>query len=581
MTLTVALQRRNIDRVALARLSAAGHTELMARLYASRGIERPEALAADLSQLHPPAQLEGTQAAAALLADLIAQRQPMLVVGDYDCDGATGAAVAVLGLRAMGAVVDYLVPNRFEHGYGLSPDIVDLACSHPRLGKPALIITVDNGIASLDGVEHARACGMQVLVTDHHLPGPQLPAATVLVNPNLNGSRFPSRHLAGVGVMFYVLLALRAELRARGRFAAGSEPALIELLDLVALGTIADVVRLDANNRRLVSAGLKRIRHGRARPGLMALLQVAGRDPRRIVASDLGFAAGPRINAAGRLSDITMGIECLLTEDPEQAQHLAQSLDAINRERREIQSDMSEQALAEVGTPDPQRRTLIAFGAGWHQGVIGLVASRLKERFGRPALALAPDDREPGLLKGSGRSIEGVHLRDALDLADRLTPGALLRFGGHAMAAGLTLRQERLEAFSDALEEAVRRLADPDCFARAVLTDGPLSSHEYSLHTLACLEEQVWGAGFPEPVFADHFEVVSQRLIKDRHLKLELRRDGQRHAGIAFGRTERLPDRALLAFQLQRDTWQGRDSLTLRVLHQGSDQDPSQESGQV
>jgi single-stranded-DNA-specific exonuclease len=573
MSSTVTLQTRTVDQAALARLKAAGHSPLMARLYAGRGIEGPDALAVELAHLHPPDQLEGTDAAASLLADAIASGRRMLVVGDYDCDGATGAAVAVLGLRAMGAIVDYLVPNRFEHGYGLSPDIVELARSHPRLGCPELLITVDNGISSLEGVAHARACGMQVLITDHHLPGPQLPQATVLVNPNLQGSRFPSRHLAGVGVMFYVLLALRAELRRRGRFAGRTEPALGDLLDLVALGTVADVVRLDANNRRLVAAGLKRLRGGRARPGLIALLQAAGRDPRRAVSSDLGFAAGPRINAAGRLADITMGIECLLTDDHAEAQRMAEALDAMNRERRDIEADMSEQALAEVGTPDPQRRTLVAFGASWHQGVIGLVASRLKERFGRPVLALARDDRQPGQLKGSGRSIEGVHLRDAIDLADRRAPGALIRFGGHAMAAGLTLHEAQLEAFTEALESAVRTLADPDCFARSILTDGSLQSGEFSLETLARLEDQVWGAGFPEPLFADRFDVHSQRLVKERHLKVDLRLDGRRLSAIMFGRTEPLAARALLAYQLQRDSWQGRDGLSLKLLHVGADPD--------
>ncbi len=574
MSAAVILQKRAVDVAALARLSAVGHSPLMARLYASRGIQMPDALSIELSQLHAPDQLEGTLAAGALLADAIAAERRILVVGDYDCDGATGVAVGVLGLRAMGARVDYLVPNRFDHGYGLSPEIVDLAREHPRLGCPDLLVTVDNGISSLEGVAHARACGMEVLVTDHHLPGTALPQATVLVNPNLRDSRFPSRHLAGVGVMFYVLLALRAELRRRGRFTDRAQPQLAELLDLVALGTVADVVRLDANNRRLVAAGLKRLRNGQARPGVLALLQAAGRDPRRAVASDLGFAIGPRINAAGRLSDITLGVECLLADSHEAAAQMAQTLDTMNRERREIEADMSESALAEVGQPDSQQRTLVAFGEGWHQGVIGLVASRLKERFGRPTLALARDDREPDLLKGSGRSIEGVHLRDAIDLADRYAPGALVRFGGHAMAAGLTLRAAHLAAFTEALETAVRTLADPACFERAVLTDGPLDPSELSLNTLADIEQQVWGSGFPEPLFADHFEVRSQRLIKERHLKLELRLGTRAVSAIMFGRTDPLPPRALLAYQLQRDDWQGRNGMSLRVIHQGQELPP-------
>ncbi|MFM1991517.1 MAG: Single-stranded-DNA-specific exonuclease recJ [Pseudomonadota bacterium] len=561
------LARRPVDPVAVARLTSAGVSPLMARLYAGRGVLAAEAIGGGPADLIPPQSMRGATEAARLLADAIARRARILVVGDYDCDGATGVAVGVLGLRALGAVVDYLVPNRFDYGYGLTPEIVDAALAHPRLGRPDLLVTVDNGIASFEGVARARAAGLQVLVTDHHLPGTTLPDADVLVNPNQPGCPFPSKHLAGVGVMFYVLVALRAELRARGAFAGRGEPALAELLDLVALGTVADVVRLDRNNRLLVAAGLKRLRAGRARPGLLALLRLAGREPREVGSVDLGFALGPRINAAGRLSDISVGVECLLEDDESRAAALAARLDEMNRERREIEADMREEALADVGEPDPGRRTLVAFRPTWHQGVIGLVASRLKERHGRPTIALARDDRHEGLLKGSGRSIAGVHLRDALDLVDRRAPGAMLRFGGHAMAAGLTLVEARLDAFREAFEQAVHELADPSCFAPVLETDGPLSPQELTIGTVTEIEHEVWGQGFPPPLFADRFEVVGQRLVKDRHLKLDLRLGTRRLSAIAFGRTEPVDPQVVMAYQLQRDGWQGADGISLLARH--------------
>ena len=558
---------RRVDPRALASLTAAGVSPLMARLYAGRGIDGAVSIGGGPADLIPPQALLGAADAARLLADAITAQRRLLVVGDYDCDGATGVAVGVLGLRMMGAVVDYLVPNRFDHGYGLTPEIVDVALAHPRLGRPDVLITVDNGIASIEGVARARAAGLQVVVTDHHLPGSTLPAADALVNPNQPGCTFPSKNLAGVGVMFYVLLALRAELRARGAWSGRSEPPLAELLDLVALGTVADVVRLDRNNRLLVAAGLKRLRGGRARPGLLALLRLAGREPREVGSLDLGFALGPRINAAGRLSDISMGVECLLEQDETRAAELARQLDEMNRERREIETDMRDEALVDVGEPDPACRTLVAFRPGWHQGVIGLVASRLKERHGRPTLALARDERVPGTLKGSGRSIPGVHLRDVLDLVDRRAPGVLMRFGGHAMAAGLTMAEDGLARFSDAFEAAVRELADPASFSPVLETDGPLAPDELNVGTVAEIDHEVWGQGFPAPLFADRFEVLSQRLIKDRHLKLELRLGTRKVAAIAFGRTEPVEREALLAYQLQRDTWQGADGISLIVRH--------------
>jgi single-stranded-DNA-specific exonuclease len=561
------LALRRVDPRALATLTAAGVSPLMARLYAGRGVDGTGSIGGGPADLLAPQLLRGADQAARLLADAIAARRRLLVVGDYDCDGATGVAVGVLGLRMMGAVVDYLVPNRFDHGYGLTPEIVDVALAHPRLGRPDVLITVDNGIASLEGVARARAAGLQVVVTDHHLPGPALPDADALVNPNQPGCTFPSKHLAGVGVMFYVLVALRAELRARGAWTGRGEPAIAELLDLVALGTVADVVRLDRNNRLLVAAGLKRLRAGRARPGLLALLRLAGREPRELGSLDLGFALGPRINAAGRLADISMGVECLLEDDETRAMALATHLDEMNRERREIETDMREEALADVGEPDPGCRTLVAFRPGWHQGVIGLVASRLKEQHGRPTLALARDDRVPGTLKGSGRSIAGVHLRDVLDLVDRRAPGVLMRFGGHAMAAGLTMAEADLGRLRDAFEAAVRELADPASFSPVLETDGPLAPEEISVDTLSEIDHEVWGQGFPPPLFADRFEVLSQRLIKERHLKLDLRLGDRRVAAIAFGRIEPVPRQALLAYQLQRDAWQGADGVSLIVRH--------------
>jgi single-stranded-DNA-specific exonuclease len=569
MSSPVRFAPRRIDPRALARLTEAGVSPLMARLYAARGVAGPQGVGGGPADLLPPDTLAGSRLAGERLADAIGAGERLLVVGDYDCDGATGVATAVLGLRALGAQVDYLVPNRFDHGYGLTPEIVDVALAHPRLGRPDWLITVDNGVASFEGVARAHAAGVRVLVTDHHLPGDRLPDADVLVNPNQSGCPFPSKHLAGVGVMFYVLLATRAELRRRGAFDGRTEPPLAGLLDLVALGTVADVVRLDRNNRLLVAEGLRRLRAGRARPGLLALLRAAGREPRSVTGFDLGFALGPRINAAGRLADISLGVECLLADDPARAEALAEQLDAMNRERREIEADMRDEALLEIGAPEPDRRTLVVYRPAWHQGVVGLVAARLKERFGRPTIALARDDRTPGLLKGSGRSIAGVHLRDVLDLADRRCPGALVRFGGHAMAAGLTLHEARLEAFVSALEGAVRELADPACFSPVIETDGPLADEDLHLGTVAEIEAEVWGQGFPPPLFAERLGVISQRLVGERHLKLELQHGSRRVAAIAFGRTEPMPPQALIAYELQRDTWQGTHGLSLLVRHVG------------
>jgi single-stranded-DNA-specific exonuclease len=557
------IQPRADDPTRTRSLIDAGIHPLLARLWASRGLDRPASL--DWSALIPPGRLSHIDEAAALLANAIADGQRLLIVADYDCDGATACAVAMRGLRDMGARVDFLVPNRFETGYGLSPAVVELACRHPA-GKPDLLITVDNGIASLDGVAAANAAGMGVLITDHHLPGAQLPQALAIVNPNQGGCGFPSKHLAGVGVIFYVLLALRALLRARGAFARAAEPRLDHYADLVALGTVADVVRLDANNRLLVAQGLKRIRQGRMQAGVAALFQVAGRDPARAGTGDLGFALGPRINAAGRMADMSLGIHCLLEDDPARALELAQALDGINRERREREATMRDEAMAHLDAqPRAQAASVCVWQPGWHPGVIGLVASRLKETYWRPAVAFAPDANET--LRGSGRSVPEVHLRDALDLVSKRLPGAILQFGGHAMAAGLTLRAAAFDDFSDQFDAAVRTLSGHETFDPLIATDGSLEPGYLTADVAELLSQQIWGAGFPAPLFQDRFRVVHQRLLKDRHLKLFLERDGLRMDAIWFNHPEPLPEDVEAVYHLENNTWGGRTSVQLMIEH--------------
>ena len=515
------IRRRPADPAAS--LSDADLHPLLARIYTTRGVRTPAELDLGLAQLLPPAQLRNADAAAVLLADAVAADKKLLVIGDFDADGATSTALAVSLLRQFGArEVDYLVPNRFEYGYGLTPEIVELAATR----DPAVIITVDNGIASLDGVESARARGIATLITDHHLAGRTLPRADVIVNPNQPGCAFPSKNLAGVGVIFYVMLALRAQLRLRGWFAQRAEPNLAHYTDLVALGTVADVVPLDHNNRILVAAGLQRIRAGLARPGIAALLDVASRDPRTVVASDLGFAVGPRINAAGRLDDMSIGIECLLSEDPARAAALAMQLHRLNQDRRLIESDMQEQALRELARLElvqeaepPLAMTL--YQPGWHQGVIGILASRIKDRIHRPTIAFA--DGDPGQIKGSARSIPGIHIRDILDAVAVRHPGLISKFGGHAMAAGLSLARQDYEAFSRAFVEEVARHAE-DVELQAVLdSDGELAEAEFQLELATALRfAGPWGQHFPEPVFDGVFQIVSQRLVGEKHLKLVL-----------------------------------------------------------
>jgi len=495
---------------------------LLARVYAARGAGADE-LDLSLARLLPPARLHNADRAALLLADAIAQHKKLLIIGDFDADGATSTALAVSALRQFGAVnVDYLVPNRFDYGYGLTPEIVALAATR----HPDLIITVDNGISSIEGVEAATELGIATLVTDHHLAGRELPAADVIVNPNQPGCEFPSKNLAGVGVIFYVMLALRAELRSRDWFEQRQEPNLGRYSDLVALGTVADVVPLDHNNRILVAAGLQRIRAGQARPGITALLEVASRDSRSIVASDLGFAVGPRINAAGRLDDMSIGIECLLSEDPGRAASLAMQLHQLNQDRRVIEGDMQEEALRELGQlklveegDPPVAMTL--YQSGWHQGVIGILASRIKDRLHRPTIAFA--DGDDGQIKGSARSIQGIHIRDILDAVAVRNPGLISKFGGHAMAAGLSLARDDYERFAAAfVAEVERHAADVDLQA-VIDSDGELAEDDFQLELATALRfAGPWGQHFPEPIFDGIFKLVSQRLVGEKHLKMTL-----------------------------------------------------------
>ncbi|WP_434106580.1 single-stranded-DNA-specific exonuclease RecJ [Paraburkholderia caffeinilytica] len=552
-------------------LTRHGLHPVLARLYAARGVCMPDEIETGLARLVPPVALKGCEDAAVLLANAIQNKRRMLVVADYDCDGATACAVAVRGLRMFGGQIEYLVPNRFEYGYGLTPEIVALA-ARSASGKPELLITVDNGIASVDGVEAANALGIDVLVTDHHLPGDELPAARAIVNPNQPGCTFPSKCIAGVGVMFYVLLALRAELRRRGAFNDDvPEPRLDGLLDLVALGTVADVVKLDGNNRVLVAQGLQRIRKGKMQPGIAALFRAAARDARSASGFDLGFALGPRLNAAGRLSDMSLGIECLTTDDIGRAWDLAQQLDTMNRERREIEAGMQQQALEDLSAIDPEGATTITlFNPGWHQGVIGIVAGRLKEKFHRPSFTFALADDSGQLVKGSGRSISGFHLRDALDLISKREPGLIVKFGGHAMAAGLTMAAADVPRFTAAFEAVGREWLSEEALSRTVETDGELEDAYFTPQFVEMLDAAVWGQGFPAPVFSGEFDIASQALVKDKHLKLQLVRGRQRFNAIWFNHTDTLPARTTVAYRLASDTWNGVSRVQLIVEHAAS-----------
>ncbi len=544
-------------------LRQSGVHPVLARLLAARGVTDVRELAAELNTLAEPSGMMHVEAAARFLADAIAANRKMTIVADYDCDGATACAVGIRGLRALGGIVDYIVPNRFEYGYGLTPEIVELAV---RQKAPDIIITVDNGIASIDGVAEANRRGIEVVITDHHLPADTLPDARVIVNPNQHGCGFPSKNLAGVGVMFYVLLALRAEMRQRGVFDAQTQPRLDALLDLVALGTVADVVKLDANNRILVAQGLKRIRASRMQTGIAALFRAAGREARRASPFDLGFAIGPRLNAAGRMADMALGIECRLTDDEGRAWSIAQQLNEINIERREIEAGMQESALARLENFDPEDKTTISLLADdWHQGVVGLVSSRLKDRFFRPTIAFAPAG--DGWIRGSGRSIPGFHLRDALDLVSKRAPSLIDKFGGHAMAAGLTIRADAFDAFAAAFETIGREWLSPAQLEQILETDGPLEDPYFSIQFIEQLDSLVWGQGFPAPVFCDEFRVKSQRILKDKHLKLLLEKNGRTYDAIWFGHAQSLPEKARVAFRLDANEFNGRTQVQLIVEH--------------
>ena len=615
---------RNFPLEAVQYLRDKGHSHALARVFAARGITDTRQLDTTFAQLLPFDALANAREMARLLADAIASNRKLVVIADYDADGATACAVAVRGLRAFGAQIDFIVPNRFEYGYGLTPEIVQLAAKLPLrygygesiLGKeaakqllpqpagyaitsdlasvvgsssrmassftsdesqlpPDILITVDNGIASVEGVAEANRLGMQVLITDHHLPGDTLPQAACIVNPNLPDCAFPRKNLAGVGVMFYVLLALRAELRARGAFSLSpspspangrGEPNLASLLDLVALGTIADVVKLDQNNRILVQQGLQRIRSGRACAGINALLQVAKKDPARVSSQDLGFTVGPRLNAAGRLDDMTMGIHCLLTDDAGTAMRIATKLDALNRERRSIEIDMQENAIAALEQIDPKDNfSLVLFDETWHQGVIGILASRLKDKFHRPTFAFArANDNE---IKGSGRSISGLHLRDALDLVSKRYPSLIRKFGGHAAAAGLTIAEADFETFVAAFEQICRELLGANDLAQRIETDGALEPTDMNLDVARLLGEQVWGQGFPAPQFSDTFMVQNQRVVGEKHLKLRLGAKGKSIDAILFGHNEMLPERIHAVYSLSVNDYNGSVSLQLVIRH--------------
>ena len=553
---------RSIPAASVQHLRDSGYSPALAKIFAARGITDSKQLDTTFAGLLPFDNLKNAGEMARLLADAIAAQKKLMVIADYDADGATACAVAVRGLRAFGAHIDFIVPNRFEYGYGLTPEIVQLAAKE----HPDILITVDNGIASVEGVAEANRLSMQVFITDHHLPGDTLPDAACIVNPNQPGCTFPSKNLAGVGVMFYVLLALRAELRSRGLGTEDRGLRLVDLLDLVALGTVADVVKLDQNNRILVQQGLQRIRAGRACAGINALLQVAKKNPARASSQDLGFTVGPRLNAAGRLDDMSLGIHCLLTDDAGSALEIAAKLDALNRERRSIESNMQDNALASLEHIDPKDNfSLTLFDETWHQGVIGILASRLKEKFHRPTIAFARSNN--GEIKGSGRSIAGLHLRDALDLVSKRHPALIKKFGGHAAAAGLSIAEADFGDFVDAFEQVAAELLSETDLAQRIETDGALENAEMNLDVARILDAQVWGQGFPAPQFNDDFVVQNQRVVGEKHLKLRLEAKGKIIEAILFGHNEPLPEQIHAVYSLSVNEYNGMQSVQLIVRH--------------
>ena len=554
---------RRFDRNVVQALTNRGFPEPLARALAARHVTSPSDLDYEFKEMLSPWDLKNCREAGEAIADAIWKQKKIVIIGDYDCDGATAVSVGILGLQALGAFnVSYLIPDRDKDGYGLSPQLVDRAAA----AGAELIITVDNGISSVAAVEHAKTLGIEAVVTDHHLPGDEIPD-TLVVNPNQRGDTFPSKSLAGVGVIFYVLIAVRSALRAKGAYPNGKQPNLQHLIDLVALGTVADVVPLDRNNRILVSKGLDSIRAGKMQPGGSALLSVAGKNAHRISANDLGYILGPRINAAGRLDSINKGVECLTSYDYNTALFYAKELDQINAERRNREVSMQSDAILSLQTISvDDSNSIVLKGDDWHAGIIGLVASRIKEQTYRPVIAFAPSEENgEHVLKGSGRSIPGIHLRDALDRVSKLSPGLILKFGGHAMAAGLTIRKDAFDEFKELFARAVKELSDPEMFERNIVTDGELRASDFNIELVEAIRKHVWGQAFPEPLFANQFKVLSQRVLKDQHLKLSLEVDGREIQAIWFRHKRELPPTVRLAYKLDINDFRGRQSVQLII----------------
>ena len=554
---------RRFDRNVVQALTNRGFPEPLARALAARHVTSPSDLDYEFKEMLSPWDLKNCREAGEAIADAIWKQKKIVIIGDYDCDGATAVSVGILGLQALGAFnVSYLIPDRDKDGYGLSPQLVDRAAA----AGAELIITVDNGISSVAAVEHAKTLGIEAVVTDHHLPGDEIPD-TLVVNPNQRGDTFPSKSLAGVGVIFYVLIAVRSALRAKGAYPNGKQPNLQHLIDLVALGTVADVVPLDRNNRILVSKGLDSIRAGKMQPGVSALLSIAGKNAHRISANDLGYILGPRINAAGRLDSINKGVECLTSYDYNTALFYAKELDQINAERRNREVSMQSDAILSLQTISvDDSNSIVLKGDDWHAGVIGLVASRIKEQTYRPVIAFAPSEENgEHVLKGSGRSIPGIHLRDALDRVSKLSPGLILKFGGHAMAAGLTIRKDAFDEFKELFARAVKELSDPEMFERNIVTDGELRASDFNIELVEAIRKHVWGQAFPEPLFANQFKVLSQRVLKDQHLKLSLEVDGREIQAIWFRHKRELPPTVRLAYKLDINDFRGRQSVQLII----------------
>ncbi|CCG19657.1 single-stranded-DNA-specific exonuclease [Taylorella asinigenitalis 14/45] len=553
---------REFDKNIARKLEEQGYNPLIARILAARGVTDIEQMSTDWHHMLDPKLMLNMEMTASLLADAIEQKKDIVIVADYDCDGATACAVAIRGIRMFGHDADFFVPNRAETGYGLSPELIDLLLKQRH--KPELIITVDNGIASVDGVSYANSLGIDVIVTDHHLPGDEKPEALSIINPNQKGCSFPSKALAGVGVMFYLLIALRAEFRKRGRWADRSqEPLVASLVDLVAVGTVADVVKLDSNNRLLVEKGLSLIRSGKTKAGILALFNVASTPYQSAISTDLGFRIGPRINAAGRLADMSLGIKCLLTDDPNEAYIYATELDEFNKKRKSIEDEIKLEALNGSDSTSISKQSLVAFNKDWNPGVIGIVASRLKEKFWVPSIVFA--SAGDGLIQGSGRSIPGVHLRDVIDLVSKRYPEFITKFGGHAMAAGLTMHERYLEEFKPAFNQAVVDISGITEFNRVVDTDGPIDVVWAQLDTAKELDNIVWGAGFPKPLFNDSFKVLDQTILKEKHSRLRIEKDGVEFKAIYFNFTEALPPKVELIFTLNVNQFNGLENLQLMV----------------